>query len=879
MSEEGEIASFTEINLKDKKKHKGKYEPLPLGLGAAQESDFDGETPPPAALFARPLDLGTGTSDVDTSFEDKETPWFKDIPTLVATFLTAFWVFVAVQYFVRTGWWDNRFATSPAEFVGFISGMFLPIVIIWLLIAYLKRTARFERESRAFRAYMSQLIYPTNEGAAYTKSLTEALKAEVSDLRQTFETINNASLIISSELQARISEMQKLAAKIDGEILFSIKDLTGNVEKLLSSADSASVRAKEASALLSDQVITLNEASEEAGARVTGFGESLKSSISGIDELSGKIEEKGNLITNTVALLEKKISAVNENTEEMVKASVIMAEDLSAKTSELTELFRSHENELAIRTEAVSAEAASLATSFKKQGTIISDEGSRISERLKLLSEDITVKASEVFTLADNSFARIGDVAELIKTNTALVSSASQKASNDMLEVAGALDKTFASVAASADSVTDKTAAFVEEVKMKCGQIGEVTDTVCANIAAVAETAAGNTLALKQTIEGVAEGFDALITTVKSESGKLEELSAIVVAQSRLAESSLAEQQRHISASAARIEEVKGELRKEVEELTGAASFIDENTASAISKLHSNMEELISIADSVISRTDEVSEAIAKGTATLDTSSNAALATVTKVATVLKAEGDSMENMSSMLEKQAGILENMTIAAETKIGTLTEGFEARAEYLADLLSKAEAFIEGKSKKMLGNIDAARELIQKHSELIDADMDKIAAKVSKIEKGFDSQFNLITGAYDEVLAKIDKAVAMVKESEAEFNEIGDRTSIKAAKVLEHIGSLSKNAIDRTEAISTIMEQISSEIETLASKSSDKIEDAALKIRRIFGEVSEGTGAATEEVLAAGEAFIRRAEMITKASDTAAQKLKVLISELK
>lgn len=877
MSEEGEIASFTEINLKDKKKHKGKIEPLPLGLGAAQESDFDGETPPPETLFARPLD--TGAAEVDTDFEDKETPWFKDIPTLVATFLTAFWVFVAVQYFVRTGWWDNRFATSPAEFVGFISGMFLPIVIIWLLIAYLKRTARFERESKAFRAYMSQLIYPTTEGAAYTKSLTEALKTQVSDLRQTFETINNASLIISSELQARISEMERLAAKVNGEILFSIKDLTGNVEKLLSSADSASVRAKEASALLSDQVITLNEASEEAGARVTGFGESLKSSIIGINELSGKIEEKGDLITNTVALLEKKISAVNENTEEMIKASVVMAEDLSAKTSELTELFRSHETELAVRTEAVSAEAASLATSFKKQGTIISDEGSRISERLKLLSEDITAKATEVFTLADNSFARMGDVAELIKTNSALVSSASQKAANDMLEVAGTLDKTFASVAASADSVTDKTAAFVEEVGVKCGQIGEVTDSVCANIAAVAETAAGNTLALKQTIEGVAEGFDALITTVKSESGKLEELSAIVVAQSRLAESSLAEQQRHISASAARIEEVKGELRKEVEELTGAAAFIDENTASAISKLHSNMEELIAIADSVISRTDEVSEAIAKGTATLDTSSNAALATVTKVATVLKAEGDSMENMSAMLERQAGVLETMTASAETKIGALTNGFEERAEYLADLLSKAETFIEGKSKQMLGNIDAARDLIQKHSELIDVDMDKISTKVSKIEKGFDSQFNLITSAYDEVLAKIDKAVAMVKESEAEFNETGDRTSIKAAKVLEHIGSLSKNAIDRTEAIATIMEQISSEIETLASKSSDKIEDAALKIRHIFGEVSEGTGAAAEEVLAAGEAFIRRAEMITKASDAAAQKLKVLISELK
>ena len=877
MSEEGEIASFTEIKLKNKKKHKSKYEPLALGLGDVPQSDFTGENPPPEALFARPLD--TDAPDVDTSFEDKETPWFKDIPTLVATFLTAFWVFVAVQYFVRTGWWDNRFATSPAEFVGFISGMFLPIVIIWLLIAYLKRTARFERESKAFRAYMSQLIYPTNEGAAYTKSLTEALKSEVSDLRQTFETINNASLIISSELQARISEMQRLAAKVDGEILFSIKDLTGNVEKLLSSADSASVRAKEASALLSDQVITLNEASEEAGARVTGFGESLKSSISGIDELSGKIEEKGNLITNTVALLEKKISAVNENTEEIVKASVVMAEDLSAKTSELTELFRSHETELAARTEAVSAEVASLTTSFKKQGTIISDEGSRISERLKLLSDDITVKASEVFTLADNSFARIGDVAELIKTNTALVSSASQKASSDMLEVAGALDKTFASVAASADSVTDKTAAFVEEVKMKCGQIGEVSDAVCANISAIADTASGNTLALKQTIEGVAEGFDALITTVKSESSKLEELSAIVVAQSRLAESSLAEQQRHISASAARIEEVKGELRKEVEELTGAAAFIDENTASAVSKLHSNMEELIAIADSVISRTDKVSEAIAKGTATLDTSSNAALATVTKVATVLKAEGDSMENMSAVLERQASVLETMTSDTETKIGALTNGFEERAEYLADLLSKAEIFIEGKSKKMLGNIDAARELIQKHTELIDADMDKISTKVSKIEKGFDSQFNLITSAYDEVLAKIDRAVAMVKESEAEFNETGDRTSIKAAKVLEHIGSLSKNAIDRTEAIATIMEQISSEIETLASKSSDKIEDAALKIRHIFGEVSEGTGAATEEVLAAGEAFIRRAEMITKASNDAAQKLKVLISELK
>ena len=129
--------------------------------------------------FSTPINL-------DLPETKAESPWWGKKLNLFALALTVLWGYIATDYFVTAGWWSNRFEMSPPEFVGFISGMVLPIVIIWLLVAYFERGMQFERESKMLRAYMNQLIYPTEEGAMYTKSLTDALRLHIKEFRSVF---------------------------------------------------------------------------------------------------------------------------------------------------------------------------------------------------------------------------------------------------------------------------------------------------------------------------------------------------------------------------------------------------------------------------------------------------------------------------------------------------------------------------------------------------------------------------------------------------------------------------------------------------------------------------------------------------------------------
>ena len=109
---------------------------------------------------------------------DKPTPpsfWQKK-GALIAGVFSLIWFFFVVDYLLSSGWWANRGDLSPAEFVGGTCGLLLPIVLAGLVAAYFDRSALLSYESQTLQSYLNELVYPTEEGAVYTKTLTDALR-------------------------------------------------------------------------------------------------------------------------------------------------------------------------------------------------------------------------------------------------------------------------------------------------------------------------------------------------------------------------------------------------------------------------------------------------------------------------------------------------------------------------------------------------------------------------------------------------------------------------------------------------------------------------------------------------------------------------------
>ena len=828
---------FTEIKLRQDKVKASKKE-LKVLAEPEKQKPADKLSEP----FSRPLDMNLPNT--------QEAPiWYKDKFKVAAGVLTLLWTLVALQYLVDTGWWENRFEMSPPEFVGFVSGMFLPIVMIWLLVAYFERGARFERESQMLRAYMNQLVYPTDDGAVYTKALTDALRTNVQELRQVFGAVTSNTELINGELKKRIAELSTVAHKVDGETLFSVRELTSNVENVLKLADNSSVRAKEASDMLATQVQALAGVSDDAIKKVSDFTSSVTEKLADVEAISAQIQEQGtevavlfkessasltragetarNQVEYTVEFIRNKIAEMTGASDSVIQNADDMADKVAAKIKELQDIFSGHEQELIVRTSKLEEQAMDINNAFKEQSAILDKESEKVAARIKIIEDDIVLHTQDITASAESSIAKLNEVSSVMLDKSDLLTVATDKAVLELEEKTQGLTKAIEHASSSAEIINGKTGIFVEAMERTCKEMFQIAEVLCEKIVEVGDVAASNMVGLKTSFEEVVIKSGELIGSVQEESVKLEDLSSVVVSQTRIAESALAQQQRHISSSAARIEEIKGELRKEVEDLTSAAAVIDESAAKSVMKLRANMEDLLELSESVITRTNSVSEAISGGTSNLDESSSKALAVVNQVAEVLQAQGGEMADLAASLQEktklivetlqkqtdvtsrsssellgsvektakelelQATLVDGMVNSATGKIRETSQVLEDRIKLFDDIYRRQEGFIEDSSGKILEQLNHISGVIKNHATSLEQDVEKIVSRVDVVEKSLEVQASEFSKIYDDSVNKIDQASQIMEEHSAALSRSADNITKKVVQASEAMNKVAED----------------------------------------------------------------------------------------
>ncbi len=70
----------------------------------------------------------------------------------------------------------------PWELAAFAAGVALPVALIWLVVAYLDRGKRFEREVDELRHLMRQMAYPSGAYEARVKAISDSLRAQAAEL-------------------------------------------------------------------------------------------------------------------------------------------------------------------------------------------------------------------------------------------------------------------------------------------------------------------------------------------------------------------------------------------------------------------------------------------------------------------------------------------------------------------------------------------------------------------------------------------------------------------------------------------------------------------------------------------------------------------------
>ena len=101
-------------------------------------------------------------------------------------FIIAFsvmWFGIVAVYISKFYGWDNLFSITPNEFIAFLTTTTLPLAIMWMIMAYIDRGNSFKKETRLLRESLNQVIFPDSNGNEATKMIADAIKAQVSDLK------------------------------------------------------------------------------------------------------------------------------------------------------------------------------------------------------------------------------------------------------------------------------------------------------------------------------------------------------------------------------------------------------------------------------------------------------------------------------------------------------------------------------------------------------------------------------------------------------------------------------------------------------------------------------------------------------------------------
>ena len=149
-------------------------------------------------------------------------------------FFSLAWFGVVAVYITQFFGWSNLFSMVPNEFSGFMAGITLPLAIIWVIMAYIDRGNNYRHETELLQNSLNQVIFPDSDGSTASKMIADAIKSQVSDLKEATRDVFAQSDVIRRDLIERVNDMRQLSEAITSYATQALPSLTEQIQQLTS---------------------------------------------------------------------------------------------------------------------------------------------------------------------------------------------------------------------------------------------------------------------------------------------------------------------------------------------------------------------------------------------------------------------------------------------------------------------------------------------------------------------------------------------------------------------------------------------------------------------------------------------------------------------
>lgn len=310
------------------------------------------------------------------------------------------WIIFIWDYLGSSGWWGNRYDLSPAELVGSICGLFVPVIVMFLVTAYFDRSSQLANEAQQLQSYLNDLVYPTEEGAVYTQALTESLRTQIQEFRTVFSQVNHETQIVRDELKQWIDDLSQIMKHVDTQTMNSVREVAGHIQNLTQMTQQANNQSQQTAQMFIEQADLLAQVVVQADDKMRALSGTLSTHTGDVQNMSHALEVANNRTMTALDNAEQIIAHMNE------------------ASRYIEETMETHETNTAEQTKRLFGNLEKVLNVFKNQGALIDNEVQSMANRIGVLSDSLSGHAKGMIQTTKGVVQELNGIDKDFETST-----------------------------------------------------------------------------------------------------------------------------------------------------------------------------------------------------------------------------------------------------------------------------------------------------------------------------------------------------------------------------------------------------------------------------------------------------------------------------
>lgn len=685
-------------------------------------------------------------------------------------------------------------------------------------------SSKAEHSVRAVADYNHQFSSNASDLEKNVTGLFEKLLPHISEIKSSAEVLqqisdnSNHNILRANELLMQFNNESK-------ENLTRVSETLNNQTSMLqriseNAVENCSQLQKTVSGEIKNLDVVLNNQVTKFDSVISEHDRNLQSKIS---TLSSQAMEGCNLITTTIGkglgeldnTIAKQLLKVNESMTQYNHDWQTNIRDIDEKTDVVVSKLNNH-------------------------GSLLAQEIDKLMVRSNNLEESIAVQVDELSNVAEtvtNSMQKVDDALQINLNN---LHEKSEAANDDINVYTANLEAKTQKLEEMATAVLEKSAQIAEEILLRHNSLNGTVDDISNHIE-------GLNSELVQTVENLKNQAGISINEINNvgesmnkHAISLTEASSIVVSQSQISEAALSQQQRNITNSANRVEEIKLELKRQIDELSKASAVLENDASSTVNNLKKQIETMIAACNDVIGKSKAINDNIGEQAERFDTNTNKTLAKVTQLETILVNQSQNMDSLSKVIGERAIEVDNILLRQSKEIDKATENsnsvfqqlvtsFETQNSVLNNVAENTVSYVSDVVQSLDDKAAALGLLFKQQENEFFNICGKISENTVSMGDALKKQINIIEQSADKVFSRM----VLLEE---DTNKHAEAVAANSHQSIDKLAEIETLLGEKNQAVAVMVESISHDLSSISETVQEKINFFDTTVKGIKEETS-------------------------------------------